>query len=107
MVGDVVVIELATKLIGGSEATELHSKVRELIDKGNVKVVADMGKVSWMNCTGLGALMSAMTSLRNSKGDLKLANILDHVKNLLVITKMVTIFDTFDTVEEAVASFKK
>ncbi len=107
VVGDVVVIELKGKLMGGNETTEIHEKIKELVGKSSIKVIADMEKVSWMNSTGLGALMGAMTSLRNAKGDLKLAKIPDNVENLLVITKLVTIFDTFDTVEQAVEAFKK
>jgi anti-sigma B factor antagonist len=106
-INDVVVIELKGKLMGGTETLEIHDKVKDLIAKGNIRVVADMEKVAWMNSTGLGALMGAMTSLRNAKGDLKLAKIPDNVENLLVITKLVTIFDTFDTVNEAVSAYKK
>jgi anti-sigma B factor antagonist len=107
VIGDVAVIELKGKLMGGNETTEIHEKIKELVGKGSIKVIADMEKVAWMNSTGLGALMGAMTSLRNAKGDLKLAKIPDNVENLLVITKLVTIFDTFDTVEQALEAYKK
>jgi anti-sigma B factor antagonist len=106
MKGEVAVVELKGKLMGGPETAEIHDKVKELIAKGSIKVVADMDKVAWMNSTGLGTLMGAMTSLRNNKGDLKLAKIPDNVENLFVITKLITIFDTFDTVDEAIAAFK-
>ncbi len=106
MTGDVAVIELKGKLMGGTETLEIHDKIKELIARGSNKVVADMEKVSWMNSTGLGALMGAMTSLRNAKGDLKLSKIPDNVENLFAITKLITIFDTFETVEEAVTAFK-
>lgn len=107
MHGDVAVIELKGKLMGGPETSEIHSKIKELVADGVKNVVADVGRVSWMNSTGLGALMGAMTSLRNAQGDLKLARITEKVESLFMITKLVTIFDTFDTVEEAVAAFKK
>jgi len=106
MHGDVAVLELKGKLMGGPETSEIHEKVKELIGQGAKKVVADVDKVSWMNSTGLGALIGAMSSLRNAGGDLKLARITENVENLFVITKLVTIFDTFDTVEEAVTAFK-
>jgi anti-sigma B factor antagonist len=106
MHGDVAVLELKGKLMGGPETVEIHEKIKELIGQGAKKVVADVNKVSWMNSTGLGALIGAMSSLRNSGGDLKLARITENVENLFVITKLVTIFDTFDTVEEAVNAFK-
>ncbi len=107
MKGDVAVIALKGKLMGGPETMAIHTKVKELIESGVNKVVIDLGKVSWMNSTGLGALMSSMTSLRNADGDLKLTRVTDKVKSLFMITKLITIFDTFDTEEEAIASFEK
>ncbi|MBD3376441.1 anti-sigma factor antagonist [candidate division KSB1 bacterium] len=107
MKGDVAVIALKGKLMGGPETMAIHTKVKELIESGVNKVVIDLGKVSWMNSTGLGALMSSMTSLRNADGDLKLTHVTDKVKSLFMITKLITIFDTFDTEEEAIASFEK
>lgn len=107
MEGDVAVIELKGKMMGGPETMEIHTKVKELIDKGINKVVIDLGKVSWMNSTGLGALMGSLTSLRNAKGDLKLARVTEKVKSLFMITKLITIFETYDSVEEAVKAFGK
>jgi anti-sigma B factor antagonist len=107
MKGEVAVIELKGKLMGGDETLEIHTAVKELVNKGISKVVIDLSKVTWMNSTGLGALMGSMTSLRNANGDLKLSNVTDKVKNLFVITKLITIFDTYDTADEAVASFGK
>ncbi len=107
MNGDVAVIELKGKLMGGAETMEIHEKVKELITKDINKVVIDLGKVSWMNSTGLGALMGSMTSLRNAEGDLKLARVTEKVKSLFMITKLITIFDTFESVDEAVEAFGK
>jgi len=106
MQGDVAVIELKGKLMGGPETTGIHTKVKELVNDGVKKVVIDLGKVSWMNSTGLGALMGSMTTLRNADGDLKLVRVTEKVKSLFMITKLITIFDTLDSVEEAIKSFK-
>jgi len=107
MQGDVAVLELKGKLMGGAETSEIHVKVKELIAKGVTKVAMDLGKVTWMNSTGLGALMGSLTSLRSAKGDLKLARVTEKVKSLFMITKLITIFDTFDSVEATVKAFKK
>ena len=106
MHGEVAVIELKGKLMGGNETMEVHDKIKELISKDVKKVVIDLGKVTWMNSTGLGALMGAMTSLRNAGGDLKLSRVTEKVKSLFMITKLITIFDTFDSVEDAVSAFE-
>lgn len=106
MQGDVAVLELKGNLMGGSETQAVHDKIKELGKDGVKKVVIDLGKVAWMNSTGLGALMGCLTTLRNAEGELKLARVTEKVQSLFMITKLITIFDTFETVEEAVASFK-
>ncbi|HPG40855.1 MAG TPA: STAS domain-containing protein [bacterium] len=106
MQGDVAVIELKGKLMGGPETSGIHTKVKELVNNGVKKVVIDLGKVTWMNSTGLGALMGSMTTLRNAGGDLKLARVTEKVKSLFMITKLITIFDTLDSVEDAIKAFK-
>ena len=105
--GDVAVLTLKGNLMGGPETTEVHDKVKEFTLTGIKKIVIDLSKVKWMNSTGLGALMGSMTTLRNENGDLKLANVTDKVQSLFMITKLITIFETFDSVDEAVKSFSK
>ncbi|MFQ5706515.1 MAG: STAS domain-containing protein [bacterium] len=105
MRGDVAVMVLKGKLMGGSETTAIHDKVKELVENNVKKVVIDLARVKWMNSTGLGALMGAMTTLRNNGGELKLANVTEKVQSLFMITKLITIFETFNSVNEAVESF--
>lgn len=106
-VGDVVVLELAGKIMGGPDASLLNDKLHDLLDKGKTKVVAELAGVSWMNSSGLGILIGGLTTMRNNGGDLKLANVTDRIQSLLMITKLLTVFDAHDTLEKAVASFKK
>lgn len=105
MHGDIAVLELKGKLMGGPETTAIHDKVKELVGNKVNKIVIDLGKVKWMNSSGLGALMGSMTTTKNSGGDLKLAKVTEKVKSLFMITKLITIFETFESVDEAVASF--
>ncbi len=105
-VNDVVVLELSGKVMGGPDANVLSEKLHQLVDQNKTKVVADLGKVSWMNSSGLGILIGGLTTMRNNNGDLKLANVTERIKSLLIITKLITIFETFDSVDAAVASFK-
>ena len=107
MHGDVAVIELKGKLMGGPETQEIHDKVKELVAAGTKKVVINLAKVKWMNSSGLGALMGSMTSLRNADGDLKLANVTEKVQSLFMITKLITIFETYHSVDKAIESFGK
>jgi anti-sigma B factor antagonist len=102
----VAVLVVKGKMMGGPETAALHQKVKELIGEGVKKVVIDLSGVKWLNSSGLGVLMGAMTSLRNAGGDLKLSGVTDKVQSLFMITKLITIFDTYDTPEEAVAAFQ-
>jgi len=103
---DVVVLEPKGKIMGGPDATLMHDKLHDYIDQGKKKVIIDLAEVDWMNSTGLGILISGLTTLRNNQGDLKLANVTGKIESLLTITKLITVFETFDSVEAAVQSFK-
>lgn len=103
--GGIVILELAGKIMGGPDATLLNEKLHELIDSGKSKVIADLSKVSWMNSSGLGILIGGLTTMRNNQGDLKLANVTERIQSLLIITKLITVFETFNSLDEAVASF--
>jgi len=90
--------------MGGPETTELHDHIRSLLGDGIKKVVIDLGGVKWINSSGLGVLMAVMTTLKNADGQLKLANVTEKVESLLMITQLMRIFETYDSVERAVAS---
>jgi anti-sigma B factor antagonist len=102
---DVVVLEPKGKIMGGPDATMLHDRLHELIKQNKKKVVIDLSKVEWMNSTGLGILISGLTTLRNNGGELKLARVTEKIQSLLTITKLITVFENYDSVEEAVKSF--
>lgn len=104
-VGDIVVLELSGKIMGGPDASLLNDKLHELIDKGKIRIVADIGGVEWMNSSGLGILISGLTTMRNNQGELKLANVTERIQNLLMITKLLTVFETYESLDQAIASF--
>jgi anti-sigma B factor antagonist len=102
--GGVIILEPKGKIMGGPDATLLHDKLHEMIESGKKKVVIDLAKVDWMNSTGLGILISSYITLRNNEGELKLANVTDKIQSLLTITKLVSVFDTYDSVDQAIAA---
>ncbi|MCH7878431.1 MAG: STAS domain-containing protein [candidate division Zixibacteria bacterium] len=102
----VAILEPAGKIMGGSDATLLHERLHEHIDKGVKKVVIDLSGVDWVNSTGLGILISGLTTIKSNGGQLKLANVTEKIQSLLTITKLVTVFDSHDTVESALSSFE-
>ena len=102
----IVVLEPKGKIMGGPDASLLHDKLHEVMEAGRRHVIIDLSKVEWMNSTGLGILISTYTTLRNNEGELKLANVTDKIHSLLTITKLVTVFDTFDSGATAVQAFR-
>jgi anti-sigma B factor antagonist len=102
---DVAVLIVSGKLMGGPETLEVHEHVKSLISDGIKKIVIDLGKVKWMNSSGLGALMASLSSIKNAGGTLKLANVTEKVQSLFMITQLITIFETYQSVDRAVASF--
>ncbi len=102
-----VVIELKGKLVGGPLSAEMSNTLYGLLDKGKKNVVVNLGDLGFVNSSGLGILISGLTSMRKNGGDLKLANISNKIEGLLSITKLNQIFEQYDSVEEAVKSYSK
>lgn len=101
----VIILEPTGKIMGGPDASLLHDKLYEFIEQDKKKFVVDLSEVDWMNSTGLGILISGYTTLRNNGGKLKLANVTEKIKSLLVITKLDPVFESFDTIADAIKSF--
>ena len=101
-----VVVTLKGNVMGGPDGQKLHDTLHELKEQGKRNIIADLGKVKFMNSSGLGMMISALTTMRNAGGDLRLANVADRIQSLLVITKLITVFRHFDSVEKAVQSYE-
>lgn len=105
MQADVAVLQLSGKLMGGEETKEVHEKVKSLLADGIKKIVIDLSKVKWLNSSGLGILISCLTSVTNAKGQLKIAGATEKVNSLLMITKLITVFSAYESVDRAIATF--
>lgn len=101
-----VIITFKGKIMGGPSATEFHEEIKSLIEKDKLNVIGDLSRVSFMNSSGLGILISSLTSLRNAGGDLKLCGASDRIESLLMVTKLITVFDHFKTLDEAVKKYQ-
>ena len=102
-----VVITLKGNVMGGPEAQEFHDLLGNFLDNSKSNIIIDLGSVKFMNSTGLGMLISGYTSVKNKGGILKLANATEKINSLLVITKLITIFENFESVDAAAESFGK
>jgi|SRR3989339_275380 len=101
-----VVIELKGNVMGGPEAQEFSDTLHKLIDDGKKNVIVDLAETKFMNSSGLGMLISGYTTMKNGGGSMKLANATEKIESLLVITKLISVFEHYTSVEDAVNSYK-
>ena len=106
-VGEVMVLDLSGKIMGGPDHEKFQKEIKTLIAEGHVDILLNMGKVSWVNSTGLGILVSAFHTLKKNGGQLKICNVSDRIDNILNVTQLKLVFETFDSCEEALASFNQ
>ncbi|MBE2279141.1 MAG: STAS domain-containing protein [Ignavibacteriaceae bacterium] len=102
---EAVVLELKGNVMGGPEAAEFADTVKKLLSEGKNKIVLDLSDVKFMNSSGLGMLISSLTTVTNGGGKLKLACVGEKINSLLMITKLITIFESYDSVDLAIQSF--
>jgi anti-sigma B factor antagonist len=102
----VIVVYLSGALFFGEESTSLRILGKDLLNKSR-QIVLDLGDVTHIDSGGLGTLVSLYGSARKVGGEIKLAHIGNHTRELLQITRLVTLFEIFDTVEDAIASFER
>lgn len=102
---DVVILDLKGKIKLGDENINLHQALRKLADNGEKKVLLNLAEVTNIDSSGLGELVAGYTSLEKDGGEMKLLHLTDHVAELMMITKLLTVFDVFDNEEIALTSF--
>ncbi len=105
-IGDVTVIDASGRITLGDATGQLRDVVQKEAEK-NSKIVLNLGDISYIDSAGLGEMLGCFTSVKNRGGDLKLLNVQKRIKDLLQITRLYTIFETFDDEAAAVASFGK
>ena len=104
-VGGVSIVDLSGKITLGEGGVALREEVRKLLAEGKKKIVLNLAEVNYIDSSGLGELVSAYTAVKNAGGELKLLSLTSKVRDLLVITKLVTVFDVKDDEASAVSSF--
>ena len=102
---EAVIIELKGNVMGGEDTKDFNELLHKLIDKGKTRIVIDLGSVKFMNSSGLGMLIGGLTTVKKADGIFKLANVTVKIESLLIITKLITIFETYDSVDKAVEAF--
>jgi len=105
-VGGITVVNLSGRLTLGDASALLRQSLKDLLEGGKKKIVLNLGEVGYIDSSGLGELVSSFTTVRNSGGELKLANLTQKVNDLLTVTKLYTVFEVHNDEQAAVQSFR-
>jgi anti-sigma B factor antagonist len=103
--GEVMILNLSGKIMGGPDYEKFHTEIKSLINEGYVDILLNMSKVTWINSTGLGILVSAFHTLKKNGGIMKICDVSTRIDNILNVTQLKLVFETFETQDEALASF--
>jgi len=103
--GDVTILDLEGKVTIGEGSVALRNAIRRLLGEGKNKILLNLGSVGYIDSSGIGELVSSFTAVNKEGGSLKLLNLTQKIQDLLAITKLLTVFDTFDDEASALSSF--
>jgi len=104
-VGDVHILDCSGKITLGEGTMAVRNHVREILKNGGKKILLNLGDVNYIDSSGIGELVSSFTTVTNQGGQLKLLNLTKKIQELLAITKLLTVFQVFDSEQAAIGSF--
>jgi anti-sigma B factor antagonist len=104
--GDITILDLSGKITIGEGSVQLREAIRKLLEESKKKLLLNLGEVAYVDSSGIGELVSSYTTANNQGGQLKLLNLTKKIQDLLMITKLLTVFETFDNEKAALESFK-
>jgi len=105
-VDGVTVLDLSGKIVLGEGEVHIRDRIKDLLADGQKRILLNLADVSYIDSAGLGTLISSYATVKRSQGQLKLVNLTNRVRDVLAITKLITVFDTYDSEADALASFK-
>ena len=104
--GDVTVLDMSGKITIGEGSVALRTAIRRVLEEGKRRILLNLGGVSYIDSSGIGELVSSYTAINKEEGQLKLLNLTQKLQDLLTITKLLTVFDVYESEAEALNSFK-
>jgi anti-sigma B factor antagonist len=104
-VDDVTILDLHGKILIGEGDDALREAVTKLVDGGKTKILLNLADVPYVDSAGLGEIVRCYTTVSRKNGKLKLVNLTKKIQDLLAITKLLTVFETYDSEEDGVRSF--
>ncbi|HVF89962.1 MAG TPA: STAS domain-containing protein [Blastocatellia bacterium] len=106
VVEGISVLDISGKIVLGEGDGQVKERIKDLLADGQKRILLNLGDVSYIDSAGLGALISSYTTSKRVGGQLKLVNLTKRIQDLLSITKLITVFDTYETEREAISSYK-
>lgn len=103
--GEIMILNLSGKIMGGPDYERFHSEIKTLIKEGYVDILLNMSKVTWINSTGLGILVSAFHTLKKNGGVMKICEVSPRIDNILNVTQLKLVFETYEKQQDALATF--
>ncbi len=104
--GDVTVLDMSGKVTIGEGSVALRTAIRRLLEEGKKKILLNLGGVGYVDSSGIGELVSSFTAINKESGQLKLLNLTQKLRDLLAITKLLTVFDVYESEADALNSYK-
>lgn len=104
--GDVTVLDMDGKVTIGEGSVALRTAIRRLLEEGKKKILLNLAGVGYIDSSGIGELVSSYTAIGKDGGQLKLLKLTQKLQDLLAITKLLTVFDVYDSEAEALNSYK-
>ena len=101
-VGDVHVLDVSGKIVLGRETMVVRNTIKDLLHNGVKKIVLNLAEVSYIDSSGVGELVSSFTAVAKEGGQLRLLNLTTRVREILAITRLLTVFDVYDSEQAAV-----
>ena len=104
--GDITILDMDGKVTIGEGSVALRTTIRRLLGEGKKKILLNLGRVGYVDSSGIGELVSSFTAVNKEEGSLKLLNLTQKIQDLLAITKLLTVFDVYDSEADALSSFE-
>ncbi len=104
--GDITILDMDGKITIGEGSVALRNTIRRLLSEGKKKILLNLGGVGYIDSSGIGELVSSFTAVNKEGGTLKLLNLTQKIQDLLAITKLLTVFDVYESEGDALSSFQ-
>ncbi|MFZ0770578.1 MAG: STAS domain-containing protein [Candidatus Sulfotelmatobacter sp.] len=102
----IVIVDCSGRIVFGEESSQLRETVKKAVSENN-RIVLNLGEVNYIDSGGLGTLVALSATAQNAGGTIKLTNLTERVSDLLQVTKLLTVFDVYNSEAEAIESFRK